>query len=417
MSNPQTGFEIAIIGMSGRFPGADNIAEFWQNLKNGVESISFFSDDELTAEGIDAEIMRHPNYVRAKGVLNNIEYFDAPFFGFTPREAQIMDPQHRLFLQCAWEALEDAGYDAETYQGAIGVYASVSMNYYLQNNLFSNRELLEKVGELQKVLSSDKDFLSTRVSYKMNLRGPAVVVQSACSSSLVSTHLACQSLISGESDIVLAGGVSVVVPQKAGYFYQEEGIASPDGHCRAFDAKAQGTVSGNGVGIVALKRLSDAITDGDHIYAVIKGSAINNDGALKVGYTAPGIDGQADVISRALTMAEVDPETIRCIEAHGTGTALGDPIEITALSQAFQPHTNKKQFCAVGSVKTNVGHLDSAAGVTGLIKTILALKNQAFHPVYILKSPILKSISVTAHFTSIIASSPGSRTVARGVPE
>lgn len=379
-SNHQTGFEIAIVGMSGRFPGAENIHAFWQNLRNGVESISFFSDEELLAEGIDNETLKHPNYVKAKGVLENIELFDAPFFGFTPREAQIMDPQHRLFLQCAWEALENAGYDAEKYAGAIGVYASVSMNYYLQNNLYSNRELLEKVGELQKVLSSDKDFLSTRVSYKMNLKGPAVVVQSACSSSLVSTHLACQALLSGECDMTLAGGVSAVVPQKAGYFYQEEGIASPDGHCRAFDANARGTVSGNGVGVVALKRLTDALEEGDHIFAIIKGSAINNDGALKVGYTAPSVDGQADVIRRALTMSEVAPDTIQYVEAHGTGTALGDPIEIAALTQAFRPHTEKNGFCAVGSVKTNVGHLDSAAGVTGLIKTVLALQHRELPP-------------------------------------
>ena len=376
----QTGFEIAIIGIAGRFPGAKNIDEFWQNLRDGVESISFFSDEELVASNIDSETLSDPNYVKAGGVIEDAEFFDAPFFGFNPLEAQTMDPQHRIFLECAWEALEYAGYDAEKYKGSIGIYAGVAVNTYLVNNLLSNHNLVESIDDLPTAIGSDKDFLTTRVSYKLNLKGPAVVVQTACSTSLVAVHLACQSLLSGECDIALGGGVSIKVPQKRGYFYQEGGIGSPDGHCKAFDANAQGTVGGNGVGIVVLKRLSDALAAGDYIYAVIKGSAINNDGSLKVGYTAPGVEGQAEVITKALAMAEVLPETVRYIEAHGTGTSLGDSVEIAALTQAFRASTNKKGFCAIGSVKTNIGHLNTAAGVTSLIKTALLLKHRELPP-------------------------------------
>jgi len=400
-SRSHTGFEIAIIGLAGRFPGALNSDAFWQNLKNGVESISFFSDEELAALGLDPAWLNDPNYVKARGVLEGAEFFDASFLGYTPREAQMMDPQQRVFLECAWEALEHAGYDPERFPGPIGVYAGVSQNSYLLNNLLLNPELLASVGDFQTLIGNDKDFLATRVAYKLNLRGPAIGVQTACSTSLVAVHLACQSLLSGECDMALAGGVSIHVPQRAGHFYQEEGIASPDGHCRAFDARAQGTVGGNGVGIVVLKRLSDAVAARDCIHAVIKGSAINNDGSLKVGYTAPSVDGQAEVIAKALAMAEVHPETVSYIEAHGTGTALGDPIEIAALTQAFFDcglricksanlqicksqsaiiNPQSKGFCAIGSVKTNVGHLDAAAGVTSLIKTVLALKHQMIPP-------------------------------------
>jgi acyl transferase domain-containing protein/acyl carrier protein len=379
-SHHQTGFEIAIIGIAGRFPGANNIDEFWQNLRDGVESISFFSDEELVASNIDSETLTDPNYVKAGGVIEDSEFFDAQFFGFTPMEAQTMDPQHRIFLECALEALEDAGYDAEKYTGSIGIYAGVAVNTYLVNNLLSNHNFVEAMEDMQTIIGSDKDFLTTRVSYKLNLKGPAIVVQTACSTSLVAVHLACQSLLSGECDIALGGGVSIKVPQKRGYFYQEGGIGSPDGHCKAFDANAQGTVGGNGVGIVVLKRLSDALTDGDHLYAVIKGSAINNDGSLKVGYTAPGVEGQAEAIKKALAMAEVLPETVSYIEAHGTGTALGDAVEIAALTQAFRASTDKKGFCAIGSVKTNIGHLNTAAGVTSLIKTALLLKHRELPP-------------------------------------
>ncbi len=380
LSSHTTGLEIAIIGMACRFPGARNIDEFWENLRNGVESIVFFSDEELLASGLDPAMLSHPDYVRAKGALDDIELFDARFFGFNPREAEIIDPQQRIFLECAWEALEHAGYDSTTYGGSIGVYAGAGLNTYLLNNLYRNQDALIAVGGLQALIGNDKDYLTTRVSYKFDLQGPAVTIQTACSTSLVATHLACQSLLSGESDIALAGGVSVATPQKAGYLYQEGSIFSPDGHCRAFDARAQGTVSGNGVGVVVLKRLADALADGDCIYAIIKGSAINNDGSAKVGYTAPGIRGQVKAIKAAMITAEVEPESISYIETHGTGTVVGDPIEITALTQVFRAQTDKKNFCALGSVKTNIGHLDTAAGIAGLIKTILMLKHRLLPP-------------------------------------
>ncbi|HLO47958.1 MAG TPA: beta-ketoacyl synthase N-terminal-like domain-containing protein [Kamptonema sp.] len=372
---------IAIVGMAGRFPGAKNVDEFWQNLRDGVESISFFSEQELEALGIDKSVLRDPRYVKARAVLEDIELFDASFFGLTPREAEITDPQHRFFLESAWEALESAGYNSETYEGSIGVYAGAgSFNTYFSNNLYPNRQLRESIGDYQLAIANEKDFLSTRVSYKLNLKGPSVTVQTACSTSLVAISMACQSLLNYQCDMALAGGVSIGVNQKTGYFYKEGMILSPDGHCRAFDAKAQGTVSGSGVGIVVLKRLEEAIADRDYIHAVIKGYAINNDGAFKIGYTAPGIDGQAQAIADALALAEIPPETISYIEAHGTGTPLGDPIEIAALTQAFSLETKKKGFCAIGSAKTNVGHLDTAAGVTGLIKTVQALKHQLIPP-------------------------------------
>jgi acyl transferase domain-containing protein/acyl carrier protein len=371
---------IAIIGMAGRFPGAKNLAEFWQNLRDGVESVSFFSDEELEASGIEPSLLRDPNYVRAKAVLADVELFDPSFFGINPREAEIIDPQHRIFLECASEALESAGYNSETYGGSIGVYAGVSMNTYLLNNLVSNKAMIEAVGGYQTMLCNDKDFMPTRVSYKLNLKGPSVVVQTACSTSLVAVQLACQSLLSYQCDIALAGGASIVVPHKAGYLYKEGMILSPDGRCRTFDAKAQGTVRGEGVGIVILKRLADALADRDCIHAVIRGGSINNDGSVKVGYTAPSVDGQAEVIAMAQAMAGVDADTISYVEAHGTATPLGDPIEIAALTKAFRANTERTRFCAIGSVKTNIGHLDAAAGVAGLIKTVLALKHRMLPP-------------------------------------
>jgi non-ribosomal peptide synthase protein (TIGR01720 family) len=370
---------IAVIGMAGRFPGARDVNQFWQNLRDGVESLSFFADRELEAAGVAPALLDHPAYVKAGMILDDIEQFDAALFGFTPREAEITDPQHRLFLECAWEALETAGYDPERYDGAIGVYAGVGLSSYLLN-LYTNRELMGSVLGMQAVIGNDKDYLSTRVSYKLNLRGPSMTVQTTCSTSLAAVHLACQGLLNYQSDIALAGGVKLDVPQKAGYLYQEGGILSPDGHCRAFDAGAQGTTGGNGVGIVVLKRLTDAVADGDQIHAVIRGSAINNDGAMKIGYTAPSVRGQAEVIAMAQAVAGVEPATISYVEAHGTGTVLGDPIEIEALTQAFRASTRKKEFCAVGSVKTNIGHLDAAAGVAGLIKTVLALKHRQLPP-------------------------------------
>jgi amino acid adenylation domain-containing protein len=366
--------EIAIIGMSGRFPGAENIDEFWQNLRDGVESIQFFTDQELLAAGVPPALIQNPDYVKARGVLPDVELFDASFFGFNPKEAAVTDPQQRLFLECAWEAIETAGYDPETYPGAIGVFAGVTLNTYLLS-FYTNRGLIESLGDYPVLIGNDKDFVSTRVSYKLNLTGPSVNIQTACSTSLTAVHFACQSLLNGECDMVLAGGSTVRIPQHSGYLYQKSGINSADGHCRAFDAKAGGTVGGNGVGVVVLKRLRDALADGDSIQAVIKGSAINNDGSLKVGFTAPSVEGQAAVIMEALEAAGIVPETIGYLEAHGTGTDLGDPIEIAALTQAFRNSTAAKGFCAVGSVKTNIGHLDAAAGVTGLIKAVLALKH------------------------------------------
>ncbi|MHC5675251.1 SDR family oxidoreductase [Nostoc sp.] len=373
------GSEIAIIGIAGRFPQAKNIDEFWKNIQNGIESISFFTNEELLSSGIDSAILNDPKFVKARAVLEDVELFDASFFGFNPREAEITDPQHRIFLECAYVALEDAGYDSQTYKGSIGVYAGSSLSTYLLN-VYLNQNIINSIDYNQLAIAGDKDYLTTRVSYKLNLTGPSYTVQTACSTSLVAVHLACQSLLNGECDMGLAGGVSISFSRKSGYFYKEGGIGSPDGHCRAFDAKAQGTVSGEGVGIVVLKRLEDALADGDSIHAVIKGSAINNDGSFKVSYTAPRIDSQAKVIRTAQVVAEVEPETITYIEAHGTGTSLGDPIEIAALTQAFSADTQKKGFCAIGSVKTNIGHLDAAAGVTGLIKTVLALKHKQIPP-------------------------------------
>lgn len=380
------GNEIAIIGMTGRFPGATNLEEFWRNLRDGVESISFFTDEELRAEGVDPAILSNPNYVKAKGLLKDAESFDAAFFGFNPREAQVTDPQHRLFLECAWEVLESAGYVSRNYEGRIGVYAGVGMNTYLFN-LFTNRAAVGAVSGFQVMIGNDKDYLTTRVSYKLNLKGPSVNLQTSCSTSLVAVSMASQSLLNGECDMALAGGVSIKVPQKSGYFYQPEGIVSLDGHCRAFDAKAQGHAGGNGVGVVLLKRLSDALADGDYIHAVIRGFAVNNDGSLKIGYTAPSVAGQADVIAEALAVAGIDAETISYVEAHGTATALGDVVEIEALTQAFRQTTEQKSFCAVGSVKTNIGHTDSAAGVAGLIKTVLSLEHRQLPPSLFYEEP------------------------------
>ncbi|MEH2238957.1 type I polyketide synthase [Nostoc sp.] len=383
MDNPESHDSlkgIAVIGMAGRFPGAKSTDEFWQNLSQGRESISFFTDEELLSEGVDPTLLRNPHYVKAGSALSDIEMFDAQFFGFTPSEAEVMDPQHRLFLECAWEALENAGYDPETYEEFIGVYAGSNLSTYLLNNLISNHDLLKSLSGTIILTGNDKDHIPTRVSYKLNLKGPSLNVSTACSTSLVAVHLACQGLLSYQCDMALAGGIAVRVPQNKGYLYQEDGMTSPDGHCRTFDAKAQGTVFGNGMGIVVLKRLEEALANGDCIYAVIKGSAINNDGSLKVGYTAPSVDGQAAVIAEAQAIAEFTPETITYVECHGTGTVMGDPIEVRALKKVFSAGTNKKRFCAIGSVKTNIGHLDRASGVASLIKTVLALKHKQIPP-------------------------------------
>ena len=383
MISESTGLEVAVIGISGRFSKSKDVESFWENLINGVELTSIFPDSDSKNSDIDK-----PNKIAKVGaVLDDIELFDASFFGFNPREVETMDPQHRLFLECAWEALENAGYNSEIEERPIGVYAGVGMGTYLLYNLSPNHNLIESRGFLPTLVGVDKDYLPTRVSYKLNLKGPSVSVGTACSSSLVAVHLACQSLLSGECDMALATGVAVKVPQNELTLSPGE-IASPDGHCRAFDASANGAIGGNGVGVVVLKRLEDAIEDRDHIYAVIKGSAINNDGAVKVGYTAPSEEGQAKVIRAAQIMAEVEPETITYVEAHGTGTTLGDPIEVAALKRAFRAGAvDKKNYCAIGSVKTNVGHLDAAAGIAGLIKTVLALDRKLLPPTLNFETP------------------------------
>jgi acyl transferase domain-containing protein len=374
-----TGLEIAVIGMAGRFPGARDLAEFWRNIAEGRESISFFSPEELLAAGREPELVENPCYVRARGVLAEAELFDAEFFGYSPREAEIIDPQQRIFLECAWEALEDAGYGSRRAAGSVGVYGGASTNTYIFN-LFTRPEIVALMGRPQLAVANERDFLCTRIAYKLGLEGPAVNVQTACSTSLVAAHLACQALVGGECDMALAGGVSISFPQESGYLYQKDGIASPDGHTRAFDESAGGTVTGSGVGLVVLKRLADALRDGDSIRAVIRGSAINNDGAQKMGFTAPRVDGQSKAIRTAQEVAQVSPETIAYYEAHGTATALGDPIEIAAATQAFRAATDERGFCALGSVKTNIGHLDAAAGIAGLIKAILALEHRMLPP-------------------------------------
>ncbi|HEY0737453.1 MAG TPA: polyketide synthase, partial [Herpetosiphonaceae bacterium] len=331
--------EIAIVGMAGSFPGANTLATFWENLCAGVESIDQLSDDDLLARGVAPAALHDPRYVKAAAMLAGFEEFDANFFGMTRREAEITDPQQRLFLEYAWQALEHAGYTPGTFAGQIGVYGGGSTNTYLLFNLMSRPELLQAFDPVQIDINNAGDHLTTRVSYKLNLRGPSHLIQSACSTSLVAVHVACQALLNYECDMALAGGVSVNAQQRLGYTYLDGGIVSPDGHCRAFDAGAQGTIFGSGVGIVVLKRLADALEDGDTIHAVIRGSAINNDGALKVGYTAPSVEGQAEVISEALSFANLDPTSLQYVEAHGTGTALGDPIEIQALSKAFRAKT------------------------------------------------------------------------------
>ncbi len=377
------GLDIAIIGLSGRFPGAGEVNAFWRNLRDGVESITFFTDEELRKRGVPPESLADPLYVKAGAVLEGVDLFDAAFFGFTPREAAETDPQHRLFLEVAWEAMEDAGYDASNCNEPIGVYAGCGVNTYLLLNLFSSGRFsdMQDISSLQALMNgNNKDSMTTTVSYKLNLRGPGITVQTACSTSLAAVHVACRGLLNHEADMALAGGVWVNLLHEGGYVYQPGAILSPDGHCRAFDADAAGTVIGSGVGVVVLKRLEDALKDGDTIHAVIKGSAMNNDGSAKIGYTAPSVEGQAEVILAAQAFAGVSADTIGYIEAHGTGTTLGDPIEIAALTQAFRESTARRGFCGIGSVKSNVGHLDAAAGVAGLIKTTLSLKHRTLPP-------------------------------------
>ncbi len=383
-----SGNEIAVIGMAGRFPGAATLDAFWRNLQGGVESIRALSDEELLAAGVPPAYLADPNYVKVAASLDGIEQWDAGFWGFTPLDASVMDPQHRLFLECAYEALEHAGHAPEAFPGAIGVYGGCGMQAYLPYNLLPNRKLMDSAGLfLVRHTGNDKDFLATRVSYALNLRGPSINVQTACSTSLVAIHLAALSLIGGECDLALAGGVTIEVPHGHGYHYREGEILSPDGHCRAFDAASRGTVFGSGAGVVVLRRLADALAGGDTVYAVIRGSAVNNDGSLKVGYLAPSVDGQAASVVEALGVAGVSPETITYVETHGTGTPVGDPIEVAALTQAFRSGTAATGFCGIGSLKTNIGHTDTAAGVASFIKTVLALRHRQLPPSLHYRSP------------------------------
>jgi phthiocerol/phenolphthiocerol synthesis type-I polyketide synthase E len=370
------GTEIAIVGMAGRYPNAETLQEFWRKVEAGEEFATFYNEDELREMGVDEETIRNPNWVPAAGMLAATEEFDAAFFGYNPKESSFMDPQQRHFLEVAWEALEDAGYDTDRFEGSIGVYGGSAMDTYLVLNIATNPHLMTPTNKVLIQVGNDNSYLTTRVSYKLNLKGPSHTLQCACSTSLVATHLACQSLLNEECDMALVGGATVHAQGKAGYLYLEGGVASPDGKCRTFDAQGKGPIFNSGVAVVVLKRLEDAIASRDHIYAVIKGSAINNDGSLKVSYAAPSVTGQAEVISEALAMADVPVESIGYVEAHGTATPLGDPIEIQALTQAYRAETDRKQFCGIGSVKSNVGHLDAAAGATSLIKAALALKNK-----------------------------------------
>jgi acyl transferase domain-containing protein len=366
---------IAIIGMAGRFPQAPNLQRFWENLCQGIESTSFFSEQELEQAGISPELLRNPNYVRAKGVLEDADLFDAGFFGYSPREAELTDPQIRLFLECAWEALESAGWDPEKFSGMIGVYAGMSFSSYIWQLAGENTDA-DSVGAFRILMGgAEKDHLATTVSYRLNLRGPSLNIQTACSTSLAAVHAAARAVMTYECDMAIAGGSTVNMPRHSGYIYEPGGIASADGHCRSFDAQASGSVSGDGVGIVLLKRLEDAIAAGDTVYAVIKGSAINNDGRRKVGFTAPAVEGQAEVIALALAAADVECESIGYIEAHGSATVMGDPIEIAALNQVYGQAGLKPASIAVGSVKSNLGHLNAAAGVAGLMKTILSIRH------------------------------------------
>jgi acyl transferase domain-containing protein len=383
MSGESGGPGVAIVGMAGRFPGAGDVDGFWRNIKAGRECVTRFKKEELE---IAIEGLEGGDYVCAKGFLDDVDMFDARFFGYLPREADVMDPQHRMFLELCWEALENAGTDPRRYPGAVGVWGGCYMDTYVLWNLCSDEafraRLVEsiQVGSLQTELGNDKDYLATRVAFKLGLRGPAMTIQTACSTSLVAIVSACQALEAYSCDMALAGGVTIVLPQKKGYFYKEGGMLSKDGSCRTFDADAAGTVFSNGAAVVALKRLEDALAEGDEIYSVIRGYAFNNDGGDKVSYTAPSVEGQAEVVSLALKMGGIDARTIGYVEAHGTATPLGDPIEIAGLARAWREDTEDKQFCAIGSLKANLGHLDVASGAIGLIKTSLALHEKTLPP-------------------------------------
>jgi acyl transferase domain-containing protein/surfactin synthase thioesterase subunit/acyl carrier protein len=383
--NEYNGQEVAVVGMAGRFPGASDLEVFWKNISAGKECITFATDDELEALGVDKKLINSEKYVKAKGgLLDNSDCFDASFFGYTPIEAELMDPQIRVFLECAWNALEDAGYNADKLKRKVGVYAGASSNYHWTLSSLSS-DKSKTIGLIPSICLVDKDYLSSRVSHKFNLSGPSFTIQSACATSLVAVHIACQALIDGECEMALTGGASIYSQEKVGYIDQDDSYASSDGHCRAFDAKASGTIMGEGVGVVVLKLLEDAVRDRDYIYAVVKGTAVNNDGFEKASYIAPSVDGQKRVIKQALATAQIEPESISYIEAHGTGTKIGDPIEVEAIQQAFGDR--KPASCAIGSVKSNIGHLNAAAGIASFIKVVLALKNRVLPPSINYRSP------------------------------
>ena len=377
---------IAIIGMVGRFPGAQTVEALWNNLCLGIDSVTFFKDTELDLSE-NTDIRQDSAYVPAKGILEGAETFDAAFFDISPREAEVMDPQARIFLELAYEALESSGYTSDSFSGLIGLFGGSGQNTYFERHICGRPEVINRLGAFQTMLANEKDFVTSRTSYKLNLTGPSISVSTACSTSLVAIIQAVQSLNNHDCDVALAGGISVTTPQNVGYLYQEGGMLSPDGKCRPFDAEAKGTTFNNGAGIVVLKRLKDALEQGDYVYAVIKGVGINNDGSDKVSFTAPSVNGQREAILKAHLDAGINPEAVSYIETHGTATPLGDPIEIEALTQAFRHKTGKNQFCAIGSIKSNVGHLVAAAGVTGLIKTALSLHHQKIPASLNYKSP------------------------------
>jgi amino acid adenylation domain-containing protein len=389
--NPNAGNDrardaVAIIGMTGRFPGAANLDQLWRNLCNSVESISFFTPEEL-GPGIDENLRHDPDYIRARGLIDGAELFDAAFFGINPLEARVMDPQQRVFLELAQQALENAGYDPERYKGRIGVFAGIGDNHYYTTNLLTQPDLLAMAGKLAVEYGNQKDYIALRTAYLLDLRGPAISLNTACSTTLVTVDQAYRSLLDYECDIALSGGIDITVPQKSGFLYQEGGTFAKDGHCRPFDADATGTMFCDGAGVVMLKRLADALTDGDTIYALIRGSGKNNNGARPASFLAPSVDGQADAIALAQSNANIPVETIRYIEAHGTGTPVGDPIEFEALRKVFESKTAKKQFCYIGSIKGNIGHPTNAAGVAGLIKAALVLHHEQIPPTLHFKKP------------------------------
>ena len=377
-------FDIAIVGYAGRFPGAKDVESFWQNLAAGVESVSWFTPDELADAGVPIEIIDDPRFVRAAPILEGADLFDAKFFGYSPREAKLMDPQQRLLLESAQTAMEHGGYDPATYHGRIGVFAGTAMNTYILNAGVASQFTTDYLPTL---LGNDKDFLATRIAYKLGLNGPAMTIQTACSTSLVALHVASQSLLNRETDMALVGAMAIRVPQASGHLYEEGSVFTPDGHCRTFDAKANGTLFGSGGGMVLIKRLSDAIADGDTVHAVVRGTAVNNDGSTKSDFTAPSVTTQAEAITEALGAADVDASTVSYIEAHGTGTYLGDPIEVEALTRAFRNDTEATQYCGIGSVKPNIGHLDAAAGIAGLLKVVKAFEHKQLPPTINFESP------------------------------